>query len=342
MTALLLVHGRGEDMPPDQDRSAEEVARYVATRQDAWTAGLARGAARAGLGPAPTDAVYFPFYAHVLADRVALLEAEGTDIPPLTVTAGDVHDLAARLLVDTAQHAGLRDPARGTPTGPVEAQAEWSDALRLESVRAALAFLATRTGLATWVVERFFRDVAFYLADASTRAAVQEVVAASVADAVRDGHHDVVVVAHSLGSIVGFDACHGLPSDVTVRLLVTTGSPLGLPVVRRHLLGPEAGSDRRPVPGAVRPWDDAPPGWVNAFDERDVIAVVHPLAPLFIGGERLIRDVLTDNPDAPHAIEDYLADPDVAGPVVRALTHPTDGDTGRRQPSAAARRGTIG
>jgi pimeloyl-ACP methyl ester carboxylesterase len=44
---------------------------------------------------------------------------------------------------------------------------------------------------------------------------------------------DVVVVGHSLGSIVAYDALTRLPDRYRVRLLVTAGSPLGYPVVQK-------------------------------------------------------------------------------------------------------------
>ena len=46
---------------------------------------------------------------------------------------------------------------------------------------------------------------------------------------------DLIVVAHSLGSVLALDLLYHLPAAVDVKLLVTVGSPLGRDLVRRHL-----------------------------------------------------------------------------------------------------------
>jgi endonuclease G, mitochondrial len=55
-----------------------------------------------------------------------------------------------------------------------------------------------------------------------------------VADYVRkaaDQRGSVVIVAHSLGSIVRYDVFDLVAREIEVDLLVTAGSPLGFPVV---------------------------------------------------------------------------------------------------------------
>jgi hypothetical protein len=64
-----------------------------------------------------------------------------------------------------------------------------------------------------------------------------------------------------------------------------------------------------------------PGAWINAYDVLDVVALIHPLAPEFQQrSERQIVDERTNNPSGPHNIVDYLADPDVAAPISRAMT----------------------
>jgi hypothetical protein len=63
-----------------------------------------------------------------------------------------------------------------------------------------------------------------------------------------------------------------------------------------------------------------PAAWLNAYDVLDIVALVHPLAGTFresVAGQ--LADERTHNPTGPHAIEDYLADPDVAVPIARAM-----------------------
>jgi hypothetical protein len=56
--------------------------------------------------------------------------------------------------------------------------------------------------------------------------------------------------------------------------------------------------------------------WLNAYDVRDFVALVHPLADSY---DAPLQEERTFNPSDPHSIQDYLSDPDVARPIGRAL-----------------------
>jgi hypothetical protein len=257
-----------------------------------WPAGLARGLTLAGHAPLQPDAVYYPFYGNLLADLITAHERAGGHAPDLEAAqvAGKVAVKAARtrddMILEAAGELGFRPSRRLARTDP-------------ELVAPIIA------------VERA-------LEDDRMRAAVQKVVADAIGRAVADGHHDLVVIGHSLGSIVAYDLCSDFTASIRVRLLVTAGSPLGYPIVRRNLRGGAEGVDDRPVPAVLDPI----PGtgrdrvwWLNAFDVLDVVALVHPLASRFSDGGQRIRDERTFNPTYPHSIADYLSDPDVAGPI---------------------------
>jgi hypothetical protein len=66
-------------------------------------------------------------------------------------------------------------------------------------------------------------DLAVGSAFGSSLVEVQEILAAHIDD------HTKVIVAHSLGSVAAFEACHTLQQ--TLPLLVTLGSPLGLDTI---------------------------------------------------------------------------------------------------------------
>jgi pimeloyl-ACP methyl ester carboxylesterase len=95
-----------------------------------------------------------------------------------------------------------------------------------------------------------------------------------------------VVVGHSLGSVVAYEALCAHP-EWPVRTLVTLGSPLGLRLVFDRLRppptpGPEPGVPRGAWPGPVT-------AWTNLADSGDVVAVVEDLRPLFGPGVRQVR-----------------------------------------------------
>jgi hypothetical protein len=212
----------------------------------------------------------------------------------------------AYLRPELAAEAAERDPAQ---------ELGWGDALRIPIVQSALQFLARKTGTPEWLIEEFMRDVAYYLEVQRMRDAVLKIVREDVERA-QAQHDDVVVIGHSLGSVVAYDLLQDQQPQRPVRLLGTAGSPLALPIVQDNLPGASRGT-KPPIP-PIEPRGDGP-SWINAYDVRDWVALVHPLNKYFADGQAKIRDVVTHNPSGAHSIEDYLADPDVAGPIGAAV-----------------------
>lgn len=124
-----------------------------------------------------------------------------------------------------------------------------------------------------------------------------------------------VVVAHSLGTVVAFEALHDHPG--TVPLLITLGSPIGMrTAVRRRM---------RPQPLAV----PASVGrWLNFWDRDDVIAG-HPWLEKSITANSASTSPVSRRIDSDgvwtHPALKYLAQPGVAGPVLEALEAVTAG-----------------
>ncbi|WP_329038518.1 hypothetical protein OIE71_32785 [Streptomyces sp. NBC_01725] len=145
-------------------------------------------------------------------------------------------------------------------------------------------------GLASWVARRFdlaegplrvfirllFREVATYLRDkdAPERAAARDEVARRIAR-----HKPSIVIAHSLGSVVAYEALHAHPK-LQPELFLSLGSPLALPgaVFERLIPAPQiAGPARRGMcpPGRTR--------WVNIADPGDPVAIPPQLGRFFDG-----------------------------------------------------------
>jgi hypothetical protein len=324
--ALVLVHGRSQQMPAASRGGVAEEAAFVLQKKHAWLAGLAKGLVLAGLPAVDEKAVYFPYYGNTFADEIARRERAGLDRPDLEMAPPPRPASADALILDSAQLLGFT-PEREAMTGEaggVEAEAEeawrayteegleadFGPLLRSRLLRAALQYIARKTGATELVIERFLTDVAYYLEVEDIRRLVLDTVMADVRRAAEE-HGRVVVVAHSLGSIVGFDLFDGLDDALDIPLFVTAGAPLGFPVVQRNL-HPSAPAGTRAGPTR----NGAPLPWLNAFDVRDFVALVHPLGNFYTGD---LRDERTFNPSDPHSIADSLADPDVARPIGRAL-----------------------
>jgi hypothetical protein len=71
------------------------------------------------------------------------------------------------------------------------------------------------------------------------------------------GEHPVLLIAHSMGSVIAYDSLwelsHSHGNPLTIDLLLTMGSPLGQRFIRRRINGhDESGKDR--YPGNIRYW----------------------------------------------------------------------------------------
>jgi alpha-beta hydrolase superfamily lysophospholipase len=109
-----------------------------------------------------------------------------------------------------------------------------------------------------------------------------------------------VIIGHSLGSIVVYEYL-ARSSPPQVELLVTAGSPLGIPNLVFERLTPAP-------TGGVGVWPGGVAGWVNVADADDVVALRKRLAPLFAApdGRAGVQDRLVDNGEEPHASSRYL------------------------------------
>ncbi|MFG2821683.1 hypothetical protein ACGFX4_19910 [Kitasatospora sp. NPDC048365] len=117
----------------------------------------------------------------------------------------------------------------------------------------------------------------------------------------------VVVIAHSLGSYITYEALHASP-DLQVELLVTVGSPLRVPSLARRL-DPALRAGRGARPAGVK-------RWVNIADVGDVVAVPPKLGEVF----PVDADETCDNGLGFHGIGGYLANGLLAAAVAPYLS----------------------
>jgi len=271
MTAIVGVHGVGNYVPG-------QLAEQVAARRSAdWTVGVASGLS---IRPDSLDltVAYYAPYLH----------------------AGE-----------PAAQAAAFDPDQALDTLDPETAAlarSWIQALDLPEVtiqgrlavplRHAVAVAADRFSLNGQLTKLFvavcFPEVARYLAadDAPARVQAREHVAATISE-----RQARVVIAHSLGTVVAYEALHAHP-ELEVDLLITLGSPLALPGAVFRRLQPQPSADTGVRPSNVR-------RWVNISDYGDPIAILRPFTKYF-------RDVDLDLTESVglfdfHRVARYLA-----------------------------------
>ncbi|MBB2940486.1 hypothetical protein FB565_000190 [Actinoplanes lutulentus] len=118
-----------------------------------------------------------------------------------------------------------------------------------------------------------------------------------------------VVLAHSLGSVVAYEALHARPQPLP--LLITIGSPLGLPSVIRRLQQPPA------YPTGVQ-------RWINLADRDDIIAARPHLTAIFDKqrppGATFESTYTVDNGAEPHRATFYLTNRTIGHAIATALT----------------------
>ncbi|QXJ25776.1 alpha/beta hydrolase [Actinomadura graeca] len=308
---LIFVHGIGGPRRVERDR-------------ERWTRALAEGARRAGhsdaalgLADGSLANVVFAYY----GDRFQRPGAQG--VAGIDVDA-DETVLLKELLIETVQmhreRAGGLDDAllerALAQLQPRERSAQGTG----DVVRRAINAATTLLGAGPWgragqwaggkLLIRDFAQVARYLARSEKDSgghALDERVRQPVSDALGSG--PVVVVAHSLGSVVAFETLHGRREPV--RLLVTLGSPLAT----RGVVWPRV----RPAPPGTPECVDR---WLNFWDRDDIIVprpilesdVLPNSAGVLPGSSRVDSDGLWV-----HTATKYLAHPDVAGPVMEVL-----------------------
>jgi hypothetical protein len=238
MISILGVHGVGYlDMK-------HERAEIVSGMSRRWTETIAKGLGYPAAALDVTCAYYSPFLARSYTPQS----------DPLDALPDGAKDMFMEWLEDL-----------GAP--PVVAQGRMGWPLRQGAQWAQKRF----PGLTQAAIAAFFREVDAYLRTPSggQRTAARDEVAQTIRE-----HPSRVVIAHSLGSVVTYEAFWAYP-DLTADLLITIGSPLGMrPVLSRLEPGTAQSQGCRP-PGVRR--------WVNVADPGDPVAVPHKLRELFSG-----------------------------------------------------------
>ncbi len=294
MNRLVFIHGRAQ-----AGRSSAEI-------ETEWTGGLVAGFQAVGAAVPDPARVEAPFYGDDLERLTAdadfsLFEVlfRGTDTAaPDDEESPDIDEWDVEFMKEVLNEAGVSDAEiRAYMEAAVVARAPWNWEWVQAIGRAVDARLPAAANLAMWQITR---DVRTYLSRPAVRKAVHDIVRPAL-----DGGR-CVVVAHSLGSVVGYSLLTEMASAADVPLLVTAGSPLGGESVKRRLegvLGMPAGVDT----------------WLNVSDPKDPVAIHGEL-----GGSVFPADIdnisdIDNSGQGPHSIVGYLSDPRVAARIAQAL-----------------------
>ena len=308
MCNLVFVHGRAQEgKNPD-------------ALKEAWVSYWAEGLKKSGRTvPLENHKIHFPFYGDTLADLTDGLSPEDAakivvrglqSTAPGGVTDDEKGFIEAVMFETLERDLGNLADLEIAKEAP-ELQVVEKGPLNLPWVQALMeVFDRHIPGASAASVALVTRDVYRYL----TNTAVRRVIDNGFAAAMPKGER-TVVVSHSLGTVVAFNALRGHPDrgHWQVPSFMTLGSPLAVKVVREKL------HDFAPL-GFPRPPVQA---WFNAMDTRDYVSLFPLDEKHFpITGAGTIRnkmDVRNSTANR-HGIAGYLKDAEVAKWIYDAVT----------------------
>lgn len=249
-----------------------------------WLDGLNRGLEQAGHPIVEREKVIAPRYSRLLKSD----EHDGQKLPPTTYRAKD-------------EQVSRREFERR--------QARVHRYLRLKDGVRAYGFNMMPELLWATLSQQVFNRLPILDLDQVRRYVREEKVRAAVMNHVLDHlptHGEILLVGHSLGSVVAIDLLDHLSTDLHVRRFITIGSPANIRALHD---GSERLLKRFPY-GRV---DD----WSNFISVRDIVTGGRGLARTFPGAQDF---VLTNV--AGHDADLYLGDPAVSSLVAHTL-YPT-------------------
>ncbi|MFF3787626.1 serine peptidase [Streptomyces sp. NPDC001933] len=272
---IVAVHGIGNHL---SGRSPERSAIELAGQ---WQLKLQQGFSAAGLDARPLPALHVAYYAHhtraaerqtVVPDALALDEREQSIVIAWALALG----------------APTLQERQGLITAPLRQVLSWVSRRRNVPIGTVIRLAVQLAG-----------EVHRYLHVPQVRAAARSAVAESIRRV-----RPRVVLAHSLGSVVAYEALHAYP-ELNVDCFVTLGSPLGLPGGIFDHLVPAPIAERGARPAGVR-------YWVNLADTGDLVAIPRRL------GDRFPVDQHADTPIGRidfHTFGAYLSSPLTAAAI---------------------------
>ena len=174
------------------------------------------------------------------------------------------------------------------------------------------------SGITDMIISRYFKDLEVYYAEECldendetclAKKLIRERLAATLRKYKGD---EILLIAHSMGSIIAYDVLTFLVPDIDIDTFVTIGSPLGFPVVQGKIAA--EWQAKRLVPPQLK----TPPGvkkhWYNLADLKDKIALIYDLSDNYQASYRGLKaedfvvynDYQNHNISNPHKSYGYL------------------------------------
>lgn len=180
------------------------------------------------------------------------------------------------------------------------------------------------SGITDRIIHRYFKDLETYyqeecMDEKDEKCLVRKLIRDRLADTLKKYQDDdIMLISHSMGSIIAYDVLTFLITDIDIRTFITIGSPLGFPVVQGKIAA--EWQSKRLVPPKLK----TPPGvkkhWYNLADLKDRIALIYDLSENFQPNYRgvvaedfvVYNDYQSNHVFNPHKSYGYLRTPEFA------------------------------
>lgn len=131
------------------------------------------------------------------------------------------------------------------------------------------------------VIKRYFHDLEIYYNEPGTMHAgtqsTRQLIQSRLIDIInRNRNRDILLIAHSMGSIIAYDVLHSLENSVDINTMITVGSPLGLPMIVSRIFNELKAEDKKLK--KLKTPENVKYHWYNISDKDDKVALDHTLA----------------------------------------------------------------
>jgi hypothetical protein len=318
---LILIHGRGRfsfDRPPPELFAARWTGRLEEKLAEYGEGGLAENLSGVTFLDymsllAPYSRAYRSRLEADLEAVAARMADESREEPETRVELHEpAGDQASGAQASQDQASGDQQPGDQQPDAPRRSETRYCPDCTgryadnpLGAPRRRLRHIGRRLSEPFGVqrVAWVFPDAVAYLANERLRSDIHDLLSYRLPSK----RTPVIVVAHSLGTVVAADLWAEFGAQYRTRLFLTAGSPLAVPLVRRRL-HPRTAEWTQQLP------TDFP--WVNVLDPVDPVTLARELRPPYF--DPGIVNLEVENGRRFHSEDRYLSHIAVAREVLRA------------------------
>lgn len=301
MTKVLLIHGIN-----NQGKSRDII-------RESWAASIQEAATAAGVR-VPTNTEFIAaFYGDVLHEETESWSKNKRSATKMGVDSPDseyVDDAVAALYIEYQHVLGISDEQVAQELDPGEDMLEATRMAKgihkkwLKAIARALEKVLPKRGKA--VSRQFLQQAAAYLQKPGLKGKINRIVEEQLFDGIAR-NEEVVVIGHSLGSVIAYDLLRSWREDIQVGLLMTCGSPLGVEVVKVGIGPPLVCLSN------VR-------NWLNVSDPEDFVALRPKLTKKTFGCDSIDNIANVDNGyENAHDILKYLSHAEVVKKLIGHL-----------------------